>query len=174
MCSCTQCMTYVHTYIGTSSESGEGGANESSRPQEHGKVGPSKSKKKKEMPRKEEKPPIEATPPGPLVALGQPRQHTMKRPRDIALGHGSTKLLTSPPASGKDNNPSAHLRTAALQTRIAKLLTVYDWLSLLGTLSCSMQKLYGVAIAFKQVVSDQVTLMGYCYIMNNKNKLYII
>jgi protein phosphatase 1 regulatory subunit 10 len=90
---------------GTSSESREGGANESSRPQEHGKVGPSKSKKKKEMPRKEEKPPIEATPPGPLVALGQPRQHTMKRPRDIALGHGSTKLLTSPPASDDKGSP---------------------------------------------------------------------
>ena len=119
---------YVHICTGPTSESGEDGGHETGKhPPDQTKPTSAKSRKRKEVTKKDEKPPIEATPPGPLVALGQPRQHTMKRPRDIALGNASSKQLTSPPAQGKANKTSIHLRTA-VQTSVLETPIVYNFL----------------------------------------------
>jgi len=78
-----------------------------------------KAKKKKDS-RKDEVPPMEATPPpGPLVALGQPRQKLHKRPLDVALGNAGSgslakKPLPSPTTPGKGNGRTC-VYTAELQ-----------------------------------------------------------
>lgn len=68
-----------------------------------------KAKRRKDS-KKDDAPPIEAIPPpGPLVALGQPRPKLQKRPLDVALGNvGSHSLakkpLPSPTTAGKGND----------------------------------------------------------------------
>lgn len=101
---------------------GEGAAVQGSG-QRTSKTDPIPKAKKKKDSKKDDVPPIEATPPpGPLVALGQPRQKLHKRPLDVALGSAGAgslakKPLPSPTTSGKGNGRT-HLHTHCRTPRL--------------------------------------------------------
>lgn len=106
----------VHAGKADGEPTGEGATVQGSG-QKTSKTDPIPKAKKKKDSKKDEMPPIEATPPpGPLVALGQPRQKLHKRPLDVALGSAGAgslakKPLPSPTTSGKGNGRT-HVHTA--------------------------------------------------------------
>lgn len=99
--------------------------------QKASKMDPVPKAKKKKDSKKDEVPPIEATPPGPLVALGQPRPKLHKRPLDVALGNAGSgslakKPLPSPTTPGKGNGRTyilQNFKDSAFQ-RVACLLHI--------------------------------------------------
>ena len=110
---------------------GEGAASQANS-QKASKLDSTPKAKKRKDSKKDDAPPIEAIPPpGPLVALGQPRPKLQKRPLDVALGSAGSaslakKALPSPTTAGKGNNRTYILQNCkdSVLQHVARLLHI--------------------------------------------------